>query len=92
MVPAEAALVQVVMLVIQLPRGDLGGASLTISVRHGVLLQGMNSILPVHPMKVVHYPASGEGQPGEPWKGALKFFNVPGEADLINFGEVFVLD
>ena len=54
-----------------------------MKVRHGVLLQDIDDFSSVCPVKVANQSASGAGQNGEPWKGALKFNTAPGEANLI---------
>ena len=90
-VPTDTALVQVVITVIQFPQGYLLAEYLIARVQHGVLLQDGYDILPVHPIKLVPKYDYGEGRLRAPWKGALKFANVPGENNLIDLGEVFVL-
>ena len=72
----NASMVQVIMLVIQLPWGDLSVACLTVRVRCGVFLQDLDAILPVHPMKVVPKSSSGVGQLRAPWIGEMKTSNT----------------
>ena len=60
-VPAKAMLVRVVMLIIQLPRGDLAAAYLSVKVRCGVILQYLDAVPPSHLIKVVTWYVSCEG-------------------------------
>ena len=68
-VPSKAALIQVVIPVTHLLLGDLAVAPLTVLVRRDVLLQNLDAIPQVHPVKVVTQFVSCEGQPWAPWKG-----------------------
>ena len=89
--PSKVALVQVLITVIQLLRGDLVVASLTLRSRCGLLLHDMDYLPPVYPMKVIPKYASSVRQHGAPWKGALIFSNVSREYGLIYLGYLFLL-
>ena len=60
-VPAEAELVCVVVKVVQILRGDLASASLTVGVRRRMFLEYMDNILPVHHIEVIPEDASVAG-------------------------------
>ena len=76
-VPVDMSLVRFVISVFQLPQGYLAAAYLTLIEWNWVLLQYLDAIPPVSPMKVFLNPDSGVGRPGAPWKGLLIFSNVP---------------
>ena len=78
-------------MLIKLTQGYLAAVILTVRVRSGVILQDMDAITPVHLVKVVPKSTYGAGQTGAPLKEALSFANIPGEAELIELGEVFLL-
>ena len=48
-----------------------------------MILKDMDTVLPVHPVEVVPQSYFGVGLPWSPWKKALTFVSVLGEADLI---------
>ena len=79
------------MTIVQFPQGDLVAAPITVKVERGVNLQDMYDVPTVHPVKVVHKCASGTVQPWTPWRGALKFFSILVESDLIDLREIIVL-
>ena len=60
-VPAEAELIRGVLPIVQLSWGDLGSTPFTVWVRFGVILQDMDNIPPLYPVKVVSQSASGMG-------------------------------
>ena len=41
-------------------------ASITVGVRRRIFIEYLDTILPVHPIEVIHEAASGAGQPGPP--------------------------
>ena len=51
----------------------------------------MDTILPVHPIEVIPEDASGERLPGATGEVELALAYAPGEADLVELGEVFML-
>ena len=57
-----------------------------------VLLQYLDYVLPMHPVEIIPHYDSGVGQPWAPWKGALSFVIILGEAYLIDLKEVLVLN
>ena len=52
----------------------------------------MDTILPVNPIEAILEDASGEIQSGSTAEVVLALSNIPGEVDLIDIGEVFMLD
>ena len=56
---------------------------LAVWIWSGLLLQDIDAIPPVHPVKVVPQYASGTGQPLAPLKLVLTLLSVPGEVELI---------
>ena len=63
----------------KLPRN----APIVVWVWRGMILKDMDTVLPVHPVEVVPQSYFGVGLPWSPWKKALTFVSVLGEADLI---------
>ena len=53
MVPANAALVYVVVAAVHLPQGSLVSTSITVGVRHRMILSYLDTILKVHPIEVI---------------------------------------
>ena len=68
-VPDEAALVHVVVVVVQLPQGDLKPASLTVGVWISIILRYLDTILPVHPIEVITEADSEARRTRAPWEG-----------------------
>ena len=52
----------------------------------------MDTTLPVNPIEAILEDASGEIQSGSTAEVVLALSNIPGEVDLIDIGEVFMLD
>ena len=59
MLPVKMELFHVVLVVVQMTRGDLASASLTVGVRHSIILWYLDTILPVHPIEVILEAAYG---------------------------------
>ena len=57
-----------------------------------MFLEYLDNFLPVHSIEVITDATSRAGRPGAPWEGALTLDNVPGKANLVDLGVVFVLD
>ena len=66
-------------------------APLSVWLRCGMILRYMDAVPPVHLVEIVPPSASGAGQPWAPWKGALEFFSVLGEYNLIYLREMLML-
>ena len=60
-VPAKVELIRGVLLIVQLSWGDLGSTPFTVWVRFGVILQDLDNIPSLYPVKVVSRSASGMG-------------------------------
>ena len=58
----------------------------------GILLEDMDALPPVHPIKMVPQYTSGTGRPWAPCEGALALSNCLGESDLIYLGELILLN
>ena len=52
-VPAEASMVHVVVAFVQIPWGYLVSTSITVGVRHRMILSYLDTILKVHPIEVI---------------------------------------
>ena len=73
MVTSETAPVYVVVAVVQMPRGDLASAYLTVEVQSRVLLEYLYTILSVHPIEVIPDAAPGAKKLGQLGKGHWHF-------------------
>ena len=57
-----------------------------------MILYYLDTILPVHPIEVIPEAAYGAREPRKTGEGALELADVLGEDDLVDLGDVFILD
>ena len=57
-----------------------------------MVLYYLDTILPVHPIEVITEAASGARRPGATREGALELSDVPRKSNLVELGDIFMLD